>query len=67
MVVQLVNIDNDGDMDIVLTELKNQITCWINDGFGKMKFKRVCGNVNAFGIEILIWMAMEILICTCRS
>ena len=45
------DIDNDGDMDIVLTELKNQITCWINDGFGKMKF-RVCGNVNAFGIEL---------------
>ncbi len=45
------DIDNDGDMDIVLTELKNQITCWINDGFGKMKY-RVCGNINAFGIEL---------------
>lgn len=45
------DIDNDGDMDIVLTELKNQITCWINDGFGKMKY-RVCGNVHAFGIEL---------------
>ena len=45
------DIDNDGDIDIVLTELKNQITCWINDGFGKMKY-RVCGNVHAFGIEL---------------
>jgi len=45
------DIDNDGDIDIVLTELKNQITCWINDGNGKMNY-RSCGNVHAFGIEL---------------
>ena len=45
------DIDNDGDIDIVLTELKNQITCWINDGHGKMNY-RVCGNIHAFGIEL---------------
>lgn len=45
------DIDNDGDIDIVLTELKNQLSCWINNGKGKMKL-RVCGDVNAFGIEL---------------
>jgi peptidoglycan hydrolase-like protein with peptidoglycan-binding domain len=45
------DIDDDGDMDIVLTELKNQLTCWLNDGSGHMT-KRKCGSVNAFGIEL---------------
>ena len=45
------DIDNDGDIDIVLTELKNQITCWINDGNGVMNYK-VCGNIHAFAIEL---------------
>ena len=45
------DIDQDGDMDIVLTELKDQLTCWMNDGFGKMT-KRKCGAINAFAIEL---------------
>lgn len=45
------DIDNDGDMDIVLTELRNRLTCWMNDGAGHMT-KRNCGNINAFGIEL---------------
>ena len=45
------DIDQDGDVDIVLTELKAQLTCWINDGFGKMT-KRKCGAINAFAIEL---------------
>ncbi len=46
------DIDNDGDVDIVLSELKNKISCWINDGSGKMKLKK-CGSIkNAFGIEL---------------
>lgn len=45
------DIDNDGDMDIVLTELKNQLTCWINDGTGKLNLK-TCGSVHAFAIEL---------------
>lgn len=45
------DIDGDGDVDLVLTELRNMLTCWVNDGTGKMK-KRRCGTVNAFGIEL---------------
>ena len=45
------DIDNDGDFDLVLTELKNQLTCWKNDGSGRMK-KSKCGTVNAFAIEL---------------
>ena len=45
------DIDNDGDIDIVLTELKNQLTCWINDGNGMMRYK-ICGNIHAFAIEL---------------
>ena len=45
------DIDNDGDIDIVLTELKNQLTCWINEGDGMMTYK-VCGNIHAFAIEL---------------
>lgn len=45
------DIDQDGDMDIVLTELRAQLTCWMNDGFGNMT-KRKCGAINAFAIEL---------------
>lgn len=45
------DIDGDGDMDIVLTELKDQLTCWKNDGSGRMRKSR-CGSVNAFAIEL---------------
>ena len=45
------DIDADGDVDIVLTELKNKLTCWINDGTGYMS-KRTCGDINAFAIEL---------------
>ena len=45
------DIDGDGDVDIVLTELKEALTCWINQGDGQLK-KRRCGSIHAFGIEL---------------
>lgn len=45
------DLDADGDVDIVLTELANRLTCWFNDGTGFMS-KRTCGDVNAFAIEL---------------
>ena len=45
------DIDGDGDVDIVLTELKEALTCWINQGEGQLK-KRRCGSIHAFGIEL---------------
>ena len=45
------DIDSDGDIDIVLTELANRITCWMNDGTGYLS-KKKCGDVNAFSIEL---------------
>ena len=45
------DIDNDGDIDIVLTDLKRVLQCLYNDGTGKMKIKK-CGSINAFGIEL---------------
>ena len=45
------DIDNDGDIDIVLTDLKRFLQCLYNDGTGKMKIKK-CGSINAFGIEL---------------
>jgi hypothetical protein len=45
------DIDNDGDVDIVLTDLERFLRCLYNDGSGKMKIKK-CGSINAFGIEL---------------
>ena len=45
------DIDRDGDVDIVLTELKHQLTCWINSGNGYLQ-KRKCGSIHAFAIEL---------------
>jgi peptidoglycan hydrolase-like protein with peptidoglycan-binding domain len=45
------DIDGDGDMDIVLTELGPRLTCRLNDGTGRLATTR-CGTVNAFGIEL---------------
>jgi peptidoglycan hydrolase-like protein with peptidoglycan-binding domain len=45
------DIDADGDMDIVLTELGPRLTCRMNDGTGRLTTTR-CGTVNAFGIEL---------------
>lgn len=45
------DIDGDGDLDIVLTELKDSLTCWINSGDGHLK-KKHCGTANAFAIEL---------------
>lgn len=45
------DIDSDGDIDIVLTELANRLTCWMNDGLGYL-VKKKCGDVNAFAIEL---------------
>ena len=44
------DIDQSGDMDIVLTELKAQLTL-NNDGFGKMT-KLNAAPLNAFAIEL---------------
>ena len=50
------DIDNDGDMDVVITELHHQkngtsFWCLMNDGSGFLK-KRKCGGSNAFGLEL---------------
>ncbi|MCH9780650.1 MAG: VCBS repeat-containing protein, partial [Alphaproteobacteria bacterium] len=46
------DIDNDGDADIVMTNLATGgLTCWHNDGTGMMSLRQ-CGRVNAFGIEL---------------
>ena len=50
------DIDNDGDMDIVITEAntwKNKTAFWclMNDGTGYLK-KRKCGGAFAFGLEL---------------
>ena len=45
------DIDNDGDIDIVLTDLERVLRCLLNDGTGKMKIKK-CGSINAFAIEL---------------
>ena len=50
------DIDNDGDMDIVITELhtwKNKTAFWclMNDGTGYLD-KRKCGGAFAFGLEL---------------
>ena len=50
------DIDNDGDMDVVITEIhtwKNKTAFWclMNDGTGFLK-KRKCGGTFAFGLEL---------------
>jgi len=50
------DIDNDGDMDVVITELAVQKSntafwCLLNDGSGFLK-KRRCGGSFAFGLEL---------------
>ncbi len=50
------DIDNDGDMDVVITELASQergtaFWCLINDGTGYLK-KRRCGGTGAAGLEL---------------
>ena len=50
------DIDNDGDMDIVITELNSwgrgtSFWCLMNDGAGFLK-KRKCGGVDSFGLEL---------------
>lgn len=47
------DIDADGDLDIVITDLAQggKIHCLLNDGTGYMR-KRQCGNIFAFGIEL---------------
>ena len=49
------DIDNDGDMDVVYTELKwgigTSLWCLMNDGTGFLK-KRKCGGTFAFGLEL---------------
>jgi hypothetical protein len=49
------DIDNDGDMDVVITESNwktgTALWCLINDGTGFLK-KRKCGGVFSFGLEL---------------
>ena len=47
------DIDADGDMDVVITDMTQggKIQCLLNDGTGYLK-KRQCGNIFAFGIEL---------------
>ena len=50
------DIDNDGDMDVVITELAQMkrgtaFWCLINDGAGYLK-KRACGGTGASGLEL---------------
>ena len=47
------DIDADGDMDVVITDMMQggKIQCLLNDGTGYLK-KRQCGNIFAFGIEL---------------
>ena len=44
------DIDNDGDMDVVLTDF-GTFWCLMNDGSGFLT-KRQCGGSNAFGLEL---------------
>ena len=51
------DIDNDGDMDVVITELASQergtsFWCLMNDGTGYLK-KRPCGGVGAAALELV--------------
>ena len=50
------DIDNDGDMDVVYTEMNSwergtEFWCLMNDGTGFLK-KRKCGGAFAFGLEL---------------
>ena len=45
------DIDNDGDIDIVLTDLNRQLICWFNQGDGYLK-KRRCGLGQWAAIEL---------------
>ncbi len=47
------DIDNDGDMDIVITSLSNDppLLCWMNNGTGMMT-KASCGGQFAFALEM---------------
>ncbi|MFC3704867.1 FG-GAP repeat domain-containing protein [Devosia honganensis] len=44
-------MNNDGTMDVVLTDLQGRLNCLMNDGTGRMS-KRSCGDTFAFGIEL---------------
>ena len=45
------DIDNDGDMDIVITAMSDGFWCLMNDGTGFLK-KRKCGGIFAFALEV---------------
>jgi hypothetical protein len=45
------DIDNDGDMDIVITSLPTEFWCLMNDGAGFLT-KRKCGGSFAFALEL---------------
>lgn len=47
------DIDNDGDMDIVITNLSERtpFICWMNDGTGAMS-KTSCGGKYAYALEL---------------
>jgi len=45
------DIDNDGDMDVVITTMGSGLQCLMNDGTGFLK-KRKCGGSFAFALEL---------------
>ena len=50
------DIDNDGDMDVVITEIHSRqnrtaFWCLMNDGTGYLK-KRKCGGADSYGLEL---------------
>ena len=47
------DIDNDGDMDIVITDLRNNppLICWMNHGDGNLE-KSECGGKFSFALEL---------------
>lgn len=47
------DIDNDGDMDIVTTALKQRsVECWENLGAGMMRLRRRCAPYSALALEL---------------
>jgi hypothetical protein len=47
------DIDNDGDMDVVLTNLDNRLDCWMNLGDGRMQLIKGCATgQRVFALEL---------------
>ena len=47
------DIDNDNDIDIVMTTNFGSLYCWVNQGAGHMKLNKNCGRgIKAFSLEL---------------